>query len=480
MILKYNSTLRLLMAWILIVSWQMFSGCRRLVEVNSPVTSTTDQNVYSSDATAIAAVTSIYVIMSQPGSFSTYNTGISYLAGLSADEFTLFGGVSDPSPNAYYKNRLSVKTGGYELWNTIYPVIFTVNSALDGTSKSRSLTAVVRQQLIGEAKFIRAFCYFYLVNLYGDVPLVTGVDYVSNAKLPRSPKEQIWNQITADLTDARNLLKDNYPDASLINNTTERVRPTKWAANALLARTYLYTQRWDSAEVYTSSVINNSATYGLEGLDKVFLSNSKEAIWQLQPVDANITNTLDAYLFIIPSTGPDSYFAPVSLSPFVLNDFEEGDQRRINWVGSVTVDTSTYYYPFKYKANGIGVPVTEYLMVLRLAEQYLIRAEARTQLNNLTGALSDLNMVRHRAGLPDTTASSKLEILKLIMHERKIELFTEWGHRWMDLKRTGNVDPVMTQVTPFKGAAWNTNQQLYPIPLNDLQRDQSLVQNTGY
>ncbi len=106
-------------------------------------------------------------------------------------------------------------------------------------------------------------------------------------------------------------------------------------------------------------------------------------------------------MFILPSSGPttDMQF-PVYLNPGLINSFEHGDQRKVNWLDSVVVSGNTYYFPFKYKSATLNSDVTEYTVVLRLAEQYLIRAEARTQQNNSFGAISDLNVIRSRAMLP--------------------------------------------------------------------------------
>jgi hypothetical protein len=119
-------------------------------------------------------------------------------------------------------------------------------------------------------------------------------------------------------------------------------------------------------------------------------------------------------------------------------------------------------------------------MILRLAEQYLIRAEARAQQNNIDGAKTDLNAVRNRAGLLNTTANDKTEMMAAVLHERQVELFTELGHRWFDLKRTKAVDLVMNSVTPIKGGTWQTTDQLYPIPVADIIRNSTLKQNPGY
>jgi len=128
--------------------------------------------------------------------------------------------------------------------------------------------------------------------------------------------------------------------------------------------------------------------------------------------------------------------------------------------------------------------VTEYEMVMRLGEQYLIRAEAEA--NGAGGgfgsAVNDLNTIRNRAGLPNTAATQST-ILTAIQHERQVELFTEYGHSWLDLKRTGNINMVMGNpgnACAMKGGTWNTDWQWYPIPLSELQSNPNLTQNTGY
>ena len=120
-------------------------------------------------------------------------------------------------------------------------------------------------------------------------------------------------------------------------------------------------------------------------------------------------------------------------------------------------------------------------MVFRLGEQYLIRAEARAQQNNLAGAISDIDMIRSRAGLPlinDTEPGiNKDNLLLAIEHERQIELFSEWGHRWLDLKRTGRAGAVLG---PIK-ADWSSDDELYPIPQSERDKNPFLgEQNPGY
>jgi hypothetical protein len=227
-------------------------------------------------------------------------------------------------------------------------------------------------------------------------------------------------------------------------------------------------------------VISNGL-YSLTDLDGVFLQNSSEAIWQLQNATIDGFNTQEAKEFVLPSTGPDGIFHFSYLSDSLVASFEAGDARKDHWVGAVTSDGTTYHFPYKYKNDSLNAPPTEYSTVLRLAEQFLIRSEARAQNDDLTGSAEDLNVVRNRAGLLPTDASNKQDMLSAILKERRFEFFAEWGHRWFDLKRTNQLDAVMGNggVCSAKGGVWSNYKQLMPIPLTELSADPNLVQNPG-
>lgn len=477
------------------------TSCKKLLEVPPPANSITENAVYTTDATAIAVLTGLYSSMNSVNISNPIqgNGGISLITGMSSDELTLYNGITDVVYQSFYKNALQAiisPVSGSQHWSPLYNFIFSCNAAIEGLNTSTTLTQSVKQQLLGEAKFMRAFFYFYLVNLFGDVPLALTTDPQINGLLGRVPRAQVYQKIIQDLKEAQEYLSSNYLKETLLATTTERVRPTKWAATALLARAYLYTEDYAKAEAEATAVINNTSLFSLSPLNNVFLKNSREAIWQLQPTEFDF-NTTEARAFIIPATGPSTgelVGNPVHLSDWLLQSFELGDQRAVygNWIDTTIFNVTstladTVAYPFKYKINtSLGVTSTaglkEYFMILRLGEQYLIRAEARAHQSNIGGAQEDLNAIRIRAGLSPTTAGDKNSLLTAIFHERQVELFTELGHRWFDLKRTNKVDAVMNVVTPLKanGAPWQSYQQVYPLPLNDLQKASNLVQNTGY
>lgn len=466
----------------------MAFNCKKVVTVDPPVTSTNGEIIFEDDNSAISVMNGIYTQMSLGGTYATGNSSISLRAGLSADELTLYSGVTNYSLSNYFTNSLqanSLMPSGSESWRTFYNQIYVCNSVLEGISQSANLNPNVKRQLLGEAKFMRAFCYFYLTNLFGDVPLALTTDYKTNMLLPRTESSKVTDQMVLDLKDAQLLLTTGYVDALLINSTTERIRPNKWAATALLARVLLFKNDWTNAEIEATSVINNSGLYSLDTLNGVFLKNSKESIWQLQPVRLG-RNTEDAFTFIIPSSGPSDINGmngnPVYLSGFLLNTFENNDKRKLNWTKSVTINPGavTYTFPFKYKNTNVVSSVTEYLTVLRLAEQYLIRAEARAHLGKISESLQDINIIRNRAGLPPTTATDVNSLLTAALRERQVEFFTEWGHRWMDLRRTGQIDLVMNMVAPLKNGVWESEDQLYPILQADIDANPNLTQNQGY
>jgi hypothetical protein len=474
-------------------------SCKKLVDIPPPTQTIAENKVYTTDATAIGVLDGMYATLTNDGFGYPFqgSRSIGLSAGLSADELNVF---QTDNPNyAYYRNDLAVTRAGYDLWAPMYNNVYVCNAAIEGLQKSTTLTAAVKQQLLGEAKFMRAFFYFYLVNLFGDVPLVISTDPTVNTSLARTSKADVYKQIITDLIEAKDLMNSDYPDATLLGSTSERIRPNKWAAEALLSRVYLFTGDYANAEVEASGIINNTGLYELlPDLNSVFLKNSKEAIWQLQPTSIGL-NTVEGRMYVIPPTGPGGY-NPVLLSKYLLNSFEPGDQRAVlgNWINTTiyqntptTFDTVHYSYKYKiYEAPGVTSirDMSEYFMVLRLGEQYLIRAEARARIgSNLSGAIADLDKIRDRAGLSSIATTnpgiSQSALMDTIMHERQVELFCEWGHRWLDLKRTGKVDAVMSVMTPLKsnGAiSWRSYQQYYPINQDELNKAPNLTQTNGY
>ncbi|ACU60632.1 RagB/SusD family nutrient uptake outer membrane protein [Chitinophaga pinensis] len=436
------------------------TSCDKFLDIAPPEDKYVSSEIYNNENTANSAVLGIYEEMIRINS-GIISRAITLNCGMASDELSNFS----PLTNVFLNNNIPTDNNDINnYWSFLYSYVYSANAAIEGLDASNGLPEALKKQLAGEARFLRAFTYFYLVNIWGPVPLATTTKYQDNQNLPRAAVTDIYKQIVIDLKEAATLLPVGY--------NSEKIRADSYAAHALLARVYLYMQDWVNAEDEASKVIEPEIFSPLPTTSTAFLNNSKETIFQFKPVNPN-NNTWVGASFI-PSTSTVLY--PVSTR--LLSDFEAGDERRINWVGSVMSNGNPSYYPYKYKIRSGGNPLNEYYIVLRLAEQYLIRAEARANNNDVEGARSDVNVVRSRAKLPDLPVGiNKEQCLAAIMHERQIELFAEWGHRWFDLKRTGQADNVLK---PLKGQNWQTTDQLWPIPALQIKANPALKQNLGY
>ncbi|MBW8683039.1 RagB/SusD family nutrient uptake outer membrane protein [Chitinophaga rhizophila] len=470
----------------------LFGACKKLAEVDAPDTSTSTDNVYKDNSTASAVFIGLYARISQ----KFFNGGLasfSVFGDLSADNLTLYDVNSSRHSTRYYTNDLDPKylDEGQTYWHTCYDLLYTINDAIIKLSANEHLDKSVSTRLLGEAYFLRSFCYFYLVNFYGDVPLILTTDPETNAKAARTPASIIYDQMITDLSEAERLLTIDYVGADVTQFTIERVRPNLGAVNALQARIFLNQRDYNSAEAAATKVISNSI-YSLTTLENTFLKNSSETIWGLQSVTYGINTFAGRYL-LLPESGPDGGDYNLFLSNSLIHHFEPGDQRKISWIDSVKKGGSYYHYPTKYKIPVIpgSANIGEYDIVLRLSEQFLIRAEARNEIGNTNGAIEDVNTLRSKRRAPvtdDITQPlppirqniSKVLLRQILLNERRSELFTEWGHRWFDMKRTNIIDSVMSKHALGKGASWKSYKSIFPIPSREILYNKSITQNPGY
>lgn len=440
------------------------SGCKKMIQPAPSSTQLLSSEIFNDSVTVQSALSGLYGKISVLSTTPSYRYSISTLSGFSADELLYVGSTYDQ----YINNGLTVSDGNVsDIWTASYSAIYAANSIIEGVNTGSNLSDGFRNQAIAEATFIRSFCYFYLVNLYGDVPLVLSTDVAKNALMPRTPAATIYGQLIADLKSVQGVLPADYSISG-----TARTRANKWIATALLARAELYNSQWTDAEAQAGSVIANTTLFSLPtDLAQVFSPSGKEAIWQVYN-DATGYTAFAGQVLPNATTKIPTYV----LNPQLVNAFESGDKRKSSWTASLVYNGATYYYPYKYKSIVQGAN-TEYYTLLRLAEQYLIRAEARARQNNISGSQADLSVVRNRAGLPNTTAGDQASLLLAIEQERRVELNCEWGHRWLDLKRTNRVNAVIGAIKP---ATWKPTAALYPIPVGQISLNPNLTQNTGY
>ncbi|RDC54140.1 RagB/SusD family nutrient uptake outer membrane protein [Pedobacter chinensis] len=440
-----------------------FSACEKFVQIAPPKNQAELSRIFENDQTAVAATTGLYTQLIA-SSLLFCNGGMTIYPALSADE--LVNVTSSTLTDSFRNNQLLADntTIGSTFWSNPYKNIFHANAVIEGLQNSSQVTPKLKERLLAEMLYIRALHHFYLLNLFGNVPLINTTDYEKNGNMARVEASVIFLNLINDLLKAK---------LYLTNNTTEQNRVNKETVTALLARIYLYQGDWQNAATQASEVLN-SGKYSLEPLVAVFLAGSKEALLSLARPGANTAEGTA----LIPSSATTR---PAYVISDALNDaFENGDNRKTTWLKSNVVSGITYTHPFKYKIR-TGTTVTENYVVQRLAEVYLISAEAKAQLNDLAGAITDIDRIRQRAGVPLIKAThpaiGKEALLKLIMKERQVELFCEWGHRWFDLKRMNKADEILGVV---KAPTWKPDAVLYPIPLAELQKNPNLTQNSGY
>jgi tetratricopeptide (TPR) repeat protein len=467
-------------------------GCRKYLEAPLPNNEVTTADAFTTDNSSSAALNSVYNTCYNQGLFDG-TPSVGYLTGLYGDELTELSSLQ-PSTLALYQDDVSSSIGGVTgLWTDFYAQLYTINTAIANLPAQSTVAVPHKNQWLGEAYFLRGLMYFYITNLYGTAPLVLGTNYATNNTLARSPQSDVYAQIVSDLKQADTLLSDSYLNASGAT-TSDRGRPNRMAAAALLAKTYLYTGDWEDAEIQADSVLADAADYQLVNPLQTFVIGSHEVIWGIEPDLDNAPPYVEADVaayFIPANTIPSRAGISVDLSDSLVGAFEPGDLRMTDWVGVDSVASggsgpaSKYYYAHKYKALGTYTSAQEYITMFRLGEVYLIRAEARAQQGNYTGAgsaASDLNVVRARATLSPTTAATQADMLAAIAHERRVELFCENGNRFFDLRRTGALTPLMETLAPLKGGTWSSSglQQWWPIPLTDVQNDPKLTQTPGF
>jgi hypothetical protein len=340
----------------------------------------------------------------------------------------------------------------------IYRTINSANSvisALPGLADPL-LTAAEKNKILGEAYFLRAISYFDLARGWGGVQLQLKptADLNGLKGIKRSTLEQTYDQVLADLVQAEQLLPED---------ATTRNRAQKSAARALRARLHLYRKQWADAESYATQVISNSK-YSLVKPYKTFFTapfQSAESVLEL----AYSVNDRNSYwnLWYPSSSGGQFTLKPADALVAKLNNPAIGGSRNTLIAGS-----GATVYGVLYNTTATS---TDPSYLIRIAELYLIRAEARAQQNKLADAAADLNLVRARADVAATTASTELALIQAIEDENGIEFAFE-AHRWFDLVRTERAGAVL--------GINNRNFWLFPIPYSDIQSDPDVTQNPGY
>lgn len=396
---------------------------------------------------------------------------------------------SAPSDSGGDKNLLDELTftstvGSVEaMWTNWYKTIGRATYSINYTEKFGLTDEAYKNRLIGEAKFLRAYNYFFLVRAFGDVPL-QHIDLVT-----RAPKAEVYAFIEQDLLEAIQVLPEKSEYASV-----DLGRATKGAAKALLAKVYLYEKNWQKAYDYANDVLG-SGQYSLEAdyaqLWRVNTENGVESIFEVQARGESIAHGIQQYSETQGARGTSGWgWGFNTPSQNLLDAFNsEGDAIRrdatIIFAGetlydgrivSAAVENPRYNEKAYSSANAGAGDGDKNIRVLRLAEIYLIKAEAANELGNSSEALAALNVVRARVSLPEVTATAQVELRNRIWKERRLELAFEHD-RWFDLVRTGQAAAAMQA----NGKTFVVGKhELFPIPNLQINQTPTMTQNPGY
>lgn len=435
-------------------------SCESFTTIDGPDSQLNSNLVFQDEKTASAAMANIYLSKSM---LSGDQTGIGSMLGLVTDEL-ICNTQNESFLNFYTPNIVSSNKDIAQFWNTAYNTIYQCNALIEGMDNSEALGQAFKTQLKGEALFMRSLYLFYLSELFGDIPYITTTDYTQNKQVKRQSKSTVQHLLVTDLQMAESLLSENF-------TSPFRIKPNKFAAQALLARVFLYQNNWNSAIYYATKLIDNPAFSIQRDLDQVFLKESKSTIWQYQSADKSNTQEGAYYIFTI---APPSL---VSLTDELFESFQENDLRKDKWIKTIYNANKAWYHAYKYKEKSQTVNSKEYSIVLRLEEMYLIRSEAYAMLRLYDSSCEDLNIIRARAGLLSIHIDKQAPLLQTILQERRHEFFLEYAHRYFDLKRFSALDETMVLIK----SNWNTKYNLFPIPENELLLNSNLLpQNLNY
>jgi hypothetical protein len=440
----------------------LFLACDEFVEIDLPSNALAREAVFADEETAEAALLDLYYHLSSTGFAYGGRDGLSYVLALSSDEqlnyYTSGGALANLEYQQFNDNELRPDNSIVRrLWADFYNCIYKANAIIEGSG----LSSPGRAKITAEAMVIRSFAYFYLINLWGDVPLVLSTDYQLNSSIERFAASGIYEQIIADLQYAESTLPMDF---ALFGD--QRVRATTWAAQALLARIYLYNEKWDLAAEYATGVISSPLFTLVQEHESVFGIESQEAI--LQWWSAYRANE---WITFYPYADPPRN---AILRPDLVSSFSAADLRSSKWIAQTASGLAGSRKYFTTFSN----PPGQYSTVLRLAEMYLIRAEAFAHLGSLGDGLADLNRVRERSALDPLEDLDLDALLNAVEDERRRELFVEWGHRWLDLKRNNRTSSVLSSIKPN----WDDHSNLFPIPEYEMLNNTLLAgaQNPGY
>lgn len=465
----------------------VMSACSDFLKEN-PYGTVTPETFYKTEQDAIMAGTSCYSLMRNPT--DNWAPGFDAVGTAQSDDVYPFLGMTGVMPTYQFDGNYAAVKG---VWTAAYKGISRCNTCIDNVSPME-IQEKVKNEVLGQAYFIRAYWYFRLVRLYGGVPLIVKDYTLLEGLYPeRASVEAVYAQIIDDLRFAAENLPKSWSKA-------EAGRITKGAAMAYLALVYLNLKDWKEAANWSGEVIK------LEGLGIYELlsdyssihlesnENNKESILEIQYSTEFAPNWRPVFF------GPrgenlarHAAYGQVQCSESIINEFEPGDKRFASTFfqdgEKFTIGTKEFVYkgemglangPTPYdvqKGNVFYGDVRQVglnTIVMRYAEVLLFHAEALNELGRTNEAIPLLKRIRDRAGLTTKLSYSQEEMRKAICHERRVEFAFEDVRGW-DIIRWGIQDEVMNKIP---GSKWVKGKcELWPLPTFVFDENPTIKEN---
>lgn len=383
---------------------------------------------------------------------------------------------------AQFENFSIQATNGIvdDYYRSFYNVIFRANTVLENLGAASAESAA---KFEGEAKFARAYSYFNLVRLYGDIPLIDRVTtpLEKDIAYTRVASASIYELIVSDLTMAVASLDDEFKD-----------RASKAAAEALLAKVYLTTGNYLGAQTLCESIMNPARGFSLEDdfKDVFYNEGNGEVIFAIGYAAGSNNDSQNFSAEWLNAVGRTSGVNYVTAEAKAALDANGGNRQPLSY--REDSGQAGQFQVVKYLPNGdvdLGIPVTSSdptsagndWIVLRYADVLLMHVEAILAggaSTNSSNALTSFNLVRDRAGLDDDADD---EITKQeLLDERRVELAFE-NQRWFDLGRFGVAQEVLSAFSDANGYGYSATDLLLPIPQREINLSNGLLtQNPGY
>jgi hypothetical protein len=366
------------------------------------------------------------------------------------------------------------------LWGSVYNTVYVANFILERLPDVPGVSTSERERVTATARFLRGYAYFVALYTFGGVPLVEETPISANLNIPRASEDELLDFIQDDFNAALDVLPEIPANAGFASD---------YAVQAALAKYHLYLENWNQAESYASNVIN-SGRYVLDTLYSNIVEDdfTSEAIFEMGYTindDPGTNGTIGLNNLFVGRRE----IIPSNQTVLALSSDESGERfSGISFNSSNLSGSDNGWSVAKY---GTADQDNNNVVVFRLGEMYLIRAEARAKQGKVTGANSaqtDINILRARADewdnetktktfTPRVGSVSQAQMIQIIENERLYELAFE-GHRWFDLVRTGRASSVMEAFN----SNWRDAYERWPIPQREIQTNPALVgnQNPGY